>query len=194
MSTDATSGSSRTGGGDDRVRADVTVAEIAVAPGEAAEIEIEVTNVSEVIRAYRAQRGHRPGALPGRAPVPHDRGRAPCRLPRRTPPHRGRGHRAGRPRRLGRRHRRRPAHRAARGADVRRRAGLDDRHLIAESAGVQGCMQNAEVHRQACQRDLANTGFTQQGVEPYGCVPVVLEKSRKTNGRSLIWKPYNKNG
>lgn len=40
-------------GGDERVRADVTAAEIPVAPGEAAEVEIEVTNVSEVIRAYR---------------------------------------------------------------------------------------------------------------------------------------------
>ena len=46
-------GGVRGGGGDGRVRADVTSAEIAVAPGEAAEVEIEVTNVSEVIRAYR---------------------------------------------------------------------------------------------------------------------------------------------
>ncbi len=46
-------GGLRGGGGDDRVRADVASAEIAVAPGEAAEVEIEVTNVSEVIRAYR---------------------------------------------------------------------------------------------------------------------------------------------
>lgn len=46
-------GSLRSSGGDDRVRADVTTAEVPVAPGEAAEIAVEVTNVSEVIRAYR---------------------------------------------------------------------------------------------------------------------------------------------
>ena len=41
------------GGGDSRVRADVTSGEIRIAPGESAYVEIEVTNVSEVIRAFR---------------------------------------------------------------------------------------------------------------------------------------------
>ena len=43
----------RVGSGDDRVRADVTSGEVRIAPGEAATVEVEVTNVSEVIRAYR---------------------------------------------------------------------------------------------------------------------------------------------
>ena len=43
----------RVGGGDDRVRADVASGEIRIAPGEPAMVEVEVTNVSEVIRAFR---------------------------------------------------------------------------------------------------------------------------------------------
>jgi hypothetical protein len=43
----------RVGSGDDRVRADVTSGEIRIAPGEGATVEVEVTNVSEVIRAFR---------------------------------------------------------------------------------------------------------------------------------------------
>ena len=41
------------GSGDDRVRADVTSGEIRIAPGESAFVEVDVTNISEVIRAYR---------------------------------------------------------------------------------------------------------------------------------------------
>jgi len=40
-------------GGDDRVRADVVLSEVPVGPGEPAYVEVEVTNVSEVIRSYR---------------------------------------------------------------------------------------------------------------------------------------------
>ncbi len=43
----------RVGGGDGRVRADVTSGELRIAAGEAATVEVEVTNVSDVIRAYR---------------------------------------------------------------------------------------------------------------------------------------------
>jgi len=43
----------RVGSGDDRVRADVTSGEIRIAPGEGASVEVEVTNISEVIRAFR---------------------------------------------------------------------------------------------------------------------------------------------
>ena len=43
----------RVGAGDGRVHADVTSAQIDLAPGESATIEVEVTNVSDVIRAYR---------------------------------------------------------------------------------------------------------------------------------------------
>jgi hypothetical protein len=46
-------GMGRVGAGDGRVRADVTSGEIRVAPGEPVEVEVEVTNVTEVIRAYR---------------------------------------------------------------------------------------------------------------------------------------------
>jgi hypothetical protein len=41
------------GGGDGRVRADVVLSEVSVGPGEPAYVEVEVTNVSEVIRSYR---------------------------------------------------------------------------------------------------------------------------------------------
>lgn len=43
----------RVGSGDGRVHADVTPREIRIASGETATVEVEVTNVSEVIRAYR---------------------------------------------------------------------------------------------------------------------------------------------
>ena len=43
----------RVGSGDGRVRADVSSGEIHVSPGEAVQLEVEVTNVTEVIRAYR---------------------------------------------------------------------------------------------------------------------------------------------
>ena len=43
----------RVGSGDGHVRADVTSGEIRIASGEAAAVEVEVTNVSEVIRAFR---------------------------------------------------------------------------------------------------------------------------------------------
>jgi len=43
------------GSGDDRVRADVASGEINIALGEAAVVEVEVTNISEVIRAYRVE-------------------------------------------------------------------------------------------------------------------------------------------
>ena len=46
-------GTGRVGAGDGRVRADVTSAEIRVSSGEPVTVEVEVTNVTEVIRAYR---------------------------------------------------------------------------------------------------------------------------------------------
>lgn len=43
----------RVGSGDGRVRADVTSGEVRVAPGEPVTVDVEVTNVTDVIRAYR---------------------------------------------------------------------------------------------------------------------------------------------
>lgn len=47
-------------------------------------------------------------------------------------------------------------------------AGLDDRDLVAQRAGIQNSIHNTETRRETGQHDLPHSGLPQQGVQADG--------------------------